>query len=168
VIRAVSRQKTPVAIKRCFIEDHDTHHHSYVLRELRIMGRLSHVNLIHLEAACLYEDHLWMAMELMACSVFGLLFNTTVGLDEPTTVLVVRNCLEGLVYLHSKNYMHRDVKSENILLGHNGQVKLADFGLATPVSHQNSARLGTAKVKGQEEKGGHELKSGAVFVVDGT
>ncbi|SAL97305.1 hypothetical protein [Absidia glauca] len=145
VIRAVSRQKTPVAIKRCFIEDHDTHHHSYVLRELRIMGRLSHVNLIHLEAACLYEDHLWMAMELMACSVFGLLFNTTVGLDEPTTVLVVRNCLEGLVYLHSKNYMHRDVKSENILLGHNGQVKLADFGLATPVSHQNSARLGTAK-----------------------
>ncbi|KAI8086322.1 kinase-like domain-containing protein [Halteromyces radiatus] len=134
-----------VAIKRCFIEDHDTHHHSYVLRELRIMGCLSHDNLIQLQEACLYDDHLWMAMELMACSVFGLLFNTTVGLSEAMTIFIAKECLQGLVYLHSKNYMHRDVKCENILLGHQGQVKLADFGLATPLTIQNSSRLGTAK-----------------------
>ncbi|KAI8327788.1 kinase-like domain-containing protein [Chlamydoabsidia padenii] len=147
VIRAVegTRQNQTVAIKRCFIEDHDTHHHSYVLRELRIMGCLEHDNLIHLQAACLYEDHLWMAMELMSCSVFGLLYNTTVGLDEPTMILIAHECLQGLVYLHSKGYMHRDVKCENILLGAQGQVKLADFGLATPLSIQNTANLGTAK-----------------------
>ncbi|CAO3643321.1 unnamed protein product [Cunninghamella blakesleeana] len=157
VIRAIkksssgsTRKQSPsskalVAIKRCFIEDHDTHHHTYVLRELRIMGCLTHANLIQLQEACLYGDHLWMAMELMACSVFGLLFNTTVGLSEDMAVFIAKECLEGLVYLHSKNYMHRDVKCENILLGHQGQVKLADFGLATPLSVQNSARLGTAK-----------------------
>ncbi|KAI8343709.1 kinase-like domain-containing protein [Chlamydoabsidia padenii] len=146
---STSQQKLPskasVAIKRCFIEDHDTHHHSYVLRELRIMGCLSHDNLIQLQEACLYDDHLWMAMELMACSVFGLLFSTTVGLTEAMTVFIAKECLEGLVYLHSKNYMHRDIKCENILLGHQGQVKLADFGLATPLSVQNTSRLGTAK-----------------------
>ncbi|KAI8063522.1 kinase-like domain-containing protein [Gongronella butleri] len=135
-----------VAIKRCLIEDHDTHHHSYVLRELRIMGCLDHPNLIQLKEACLYGDYLWMAMELMACSVFGLLFNTTVGLTEPMTIFIARECLQGLMYLHSKNYMHRDVKCENILLGHQGQVKLADFGLATPLSVTNASRLGTAKV----------------------
>ncbi|ORZ25632.1 kinase-like domain-containing protein [Absidia repens] len=137
--------KGSVAIKRCFIEDHDTHHHSYVLRELRIMGCLSHNNLIQLQEACLYDDHLWMAMELMACSVFGLLFSTTVGLSEAMTIFIATECLEGLVYLHSKNYMHRDIKCENLLLSWDGQVKLADFGLATPLSVQNSSRLGTAK-----------------------
>jgi serine/threonine protein kinase len=88
-----------------------------------------------------------MAMELMACSVFGLLFSTTVGLTESMTIFIAKECLEGLVYLHSKNYMHRDIKCENILLGHQGQVKLADFGLATPLSVQNTSRLGTAKVR---------------------
>ncbi|KAI7879488.1 kinase-like protein [Lichtheimia hyalospora FSU 10163] len=134
-----------VAIKRCYIEDHDTHHHTYILRELRIMGCMSHPNLVSLTEACMWGDYLWMAMELMTCSVFGLLYNMSVGLPESYAVRVAHECLEGLVYLHSQHYMHRDVKCENILLNHKGQVKLADFGLATPTTKNNSARLGTAK-----------------------
>ncbi|KAF7721999.1 p21 protein (Cdc42 Rac)-activated kinase [Apophysomyces ossiformis] len=147
VIRASVRssRKVQVAIKRCRIEDHDTNHHAFILRELRIMGCMTHPNLIQLREACLADDHLWMCMELMACSVFGLLYNTTIGLSEAYTVRIAKECLEGLVYLHSKNYMHRDIKCENILLGRDGQVKLADFGLATPLNRINQARLGTAK-----------------------
>ncbi|KAF7721402.1 signal transducing kinase of the PAK [Apophysomyces ossiformis] len=146
VVRASKRgNKGQVAIKRCFIEDRDIPHHAYILRELRIMGCLSHPNLIELKEATLWGDHLWMAMELMSCSVFGLLYNTTVGLSEAMAIRIAKECLEGLVYLHSKNYMHRDIKCENILLGRSGQVKLADFGLATPLTKENSARLGTAK-----------------------
>ncbi|KAG0171508.1 p21 protein (Cdc42 Rac)-activated kinase [Apophysomyces sp. BC1034] len=165
VIRASVRssKKLQVAIKRCHIEDHDTNHHTFILRELRIMGCMTHPNLIQLREACLAEDYLWMGMELMACSVFGLLYNTTIGLSEAYTVRIAKECLEGLVYLHSKKYMHRDIKCENILLGRDGQVKLgtytprkskirkltektlADFGLATPLNKMNQARLGTAK-----------------------
>ncbi|KAI9489943.1 kinase-like domain-containing protein, partial [Zychaea mexicana] len=140
-----SSKKAQVAIKRCYIEDHDTHHHTYILRELRIMGCMSHPNLIQLTEACMWGDYLWMAMELMTCSVFGLLFNVSVGLPESYAVRIAHECLEGLVYLHARNYMHRDVKCENILLSRSGQVKLADFGLATPLNKTNSARLGTAK-----------------------
>ncbi|KAI9267458.1 kinase-like domain-containing protein [Sporodiniella umbellata] len=146
VVRAVKRHsKVQVAIKRCYIEDQDTPHHAYILRELRIMGCLSHPNLIQLREACLWDDYLWMCMELLTCSVFNLLFNTTSGLSEGHTIRIARECLEGLVYLHSKNYMHRDIKCENILLGRNGQVKLADFGLASPLNKTNTNRLGTAK-----------------------
>lgn len=126
VMRATKRNDSTcqVAIKRCLIEDHDVNHHTYVLREIRIMGCINHRNLIQLREAGMWKDDLWMAMELMQCSVFNLLYNTTQGLPEPVAVCIARQVLEGLIYLHSKNYMHRDVKCENILLGRDGQVKL--------------------------------------------
>ncbi|KAI9311781.1 kinase-like domain-containing protein [Dichotomocladium elegans] len=142
---AKRNKKSLVALKRCYIQDNDHIHHAYVLRELRIMGCMSHPNIVSLSEACVWGDHLWMAMELMTCSVFGLLFNMTVPLPESYAVRIAHEVLQGLVFLHGRNYIHRDVKCENILLDQNGQVKLADFGLATPANKENTAQLGTAK-----------------------
>ncbi|KAG0753062.1 hypothetical protein G6F63_012758 [Rhizopus arrhizus] len=91
VVRAVKKHtKIQVAIKRCYIEDQDTPHHAYILRELRIMGCLNHPNLIQLREACLWEDHLWMCMELLSCSVFNLLYNTSEGLNEGNTIRIAK------------------------------------------------------------------------------
>lgn len=91
VVRATRKHSnTQVAIKRCYIEDQDTPHHAYILRELRIMGCLSHPNLIQIREAALWDDHLWMCMELMSCSVFNLLYNTTVGLSEGNAIRIAR------------------------------------------------------------------------------
>jgi hypothetical protein len=54
------------------------------------MGCLNHPNLIQLREAALWEDHLWMCMELMSCSVFNLLYNTTVGLSEGNAVRIAK------------------------------------------------------------------------------
>lgn len=92
VVRASKRSnsKYRVAIKRCFIDDTDTPHLAYILREIRIMGCISHANLVGLKEATLWGDYVWLAMDLMSCSVFGLLCNISTGLPEPLAVCVLR------------------------------------------------------------------------------
>jgi serine/threonine protein kinase len=50
---------------------------------------------------------------------------------ENLVAVYISQVLEGLVYLHDQGVIHRDIKGANILTDKNGNVKLADFGVAT-------------------------------------
>ncbi|KAK2505822.1 hypothetical protein MC885_010214 [Smutsia gigantea] len=62
--------------------------------------------------------------------------------QEMEIAAIIHGALQGLAYLHSHAMIHRDIKGENILLTEAGQVKVADFGLASMASHSHS-RVGT-------------------------
>ncbi|KAI8341749.1 kinase-like domain-containing protein [Chlamydoabsidia padenii] len=143
VVRAKFRKQPNVqlAIKRCRL-DPDREYRAAILRELRIMAS-GHPNLIKLCEVTMCRDDIWMAMDLMRCSVFAILCQR--GIPEGFTVHIACETLKALIYLHSKGLLHRDVKCENLLLGWDGQVKLADFGLAARIDQRNRDRLGTTK-----------------------
>ncbi|CAO3682718.1 unnamed protein product [Rhizopus stolonifer] len=143
VVRARHKCKKNVylAIKRCRL-DSDKEYKASIIRELFIMST-GHTNLIRLKEVSLWKHEVWMAMDLQKCSVFAVLCER--GIPENYAVYITCETLKGLCYLHSKSFIHRDIKCENLLIGWNGEVKLADFGLATKSTKRNRDRLGTSK-----------------------
>nr|XP_054508773.1 serine/threonine-protein kinase PAK 3-like [Agelaius phoeniceus] len=109
------------------------------LNEIQVMRGNKHANLVNYVDSYLLDEELWLVMEYMdGGSLHDVIRETR--LAEGEIAAVSRECLQGLDFLHSKQVIHRDVKSHNILLGLDGSVKLADFGLAAQLTAEQSKR----------------------------
>ena len=56
---------------------------------------------------------------------------------------ILRKVLKGLLVIHKKNQIHRDLKSDNILIGTDGRIKIGDFGHALQLTKELSTTKGT-------------------------
>ena len=79
-------------------------------------------------------------MELMACSLTDLILDRIEKIPENFIGFILSEVLNGLSYLHSKNRMHRDIKSDNILISQVGDIKIADLGYAVQLENYNQNR----------------------------
>lgn len=108
--------------------------------EIKTLKSLQHPNIIKLYDVFITEDKIYIVMELMSG---GELFDYVVQkgtLTEEEASRIVRKVTSALVYMHSKNVIHRDMKPENLLLAHKPrsshdiEVKIIDFGLSKILS----------------------------------
>ena len=99
-------------------------------REINILKRLHHINLIKIHKISEESDNYFIVMEY--CEN-GELFNYIVAherLSEEETAYFFYQLINGLDYIHHKNIVHRDLKPENLLLSHGNILKIVDFGLS--------------------------------------
>ena len=94
-----------------------------------------------------FKERLWVFLELMDVGALTDMLEERKGnIEEKLCAYILRRALEGLDFLHSKGIVHRDIKSDNILVNKQGDIKLADFGYATQLTQAKRgtvSRVGT-------------------------
>mmetsp|Transcript_2183 Transcript_2183/g.7648 ORF Transcript_2183/g.7648 Transcript_2183/m.7648 type:complete len:398 (+) Transcript_2183:282-1475(+) len=115
---------------------------STLRREIEFLQLLTCEYVVGYLGCYMFEDELWICMEYCAGgSVSDLYDATSTTLTEAEITAVVAYTVLGLHHLHSHSSIHRDVKAGNILLSADGEVRLADFGVAGwLVAHGNRRR----------------------------
>src|SRR6266480_5674338 len=104
-----------------------------IIQEIAILSELHSPYITQYHGSYLKGSDLWIVMEF--CSGGSCADLMKPGLiPEEYIMIILRELLMGLEYLHGDNKLHRDIKAANILLGSHGQVKLADFGVSGQLS----------------------------------
>nr|XP_054767517.1 cyclin-dependent-like kinase 5 [Lytechinus pictus] len=119
-----------VALKRVRLDDDDEGVPSSALREICLLKELKHKNIVQLYDVLHSEKKLTLVFEYCDQDLKKY-FDTCNGEIDPDTVKsFMYQLLRGLAFCHSHHVLHRDLKPQNLLINKNGELKLADFGLA--------------------------------------
>ncbi|KAI8899271.1 kinase-like domain-containing protein [Globomyces pollinis-pini] len=110
-----------------------------LVNEIIVMKDSQHPNIVNYRDSFLVRNDLWVVMELMEGGpLTDIIDNNT--MTEPQIATVCLETLKGLQQLHQRRIIHRDIKSDNILLNNRGNVKLTDFGFCAKLSPEKSKR----------------------------
>ncbi|KAJ7152190.1 kinase-like domain-containing protein [Mycena crocata] len=113
-----------------------------VLNDIAVMKDLQHPNVINfLECFLVDIDGLWVVTEHLevAATLTEVIDNNTSIAEAQMSKICFEMC-KGLEYLHSQNIIHRDIKSDNVMLDTLGQVKLKGFGFSATLTSQQPMR----------------------------
>jgi serine/threonine protein kinase len=122
------RDNTEVAIKVLEVDQADM---SELRKEVSILKSCSNPRVVGYRGCWEKGRFVWIVMEYCAGGSLGdLLLLCNIVLDEAQCKAVMYMTLQGLVYLHHRKLIHRDIKAANILLTREGVCKLGDFGVS--------------------------------------
>ena len=101
------------------------------MREIKLLKELNHPNIVKLYDVFHLKGRLYYALEFGPINLKDLTIKAqNVILEEKHIKCIIKQVIEGISYLHSNWIIHRDFKSENIIINESGIIKLIDFNSA--------------------------------------
>lgn len=101
-----------------------------IRREIQVMSEISSPHVVRYHTSFIEATTLWLVMEYMAGGSLKDMVDEVGPFNEDAIAEVMKALCRGLEYIHRERKLHRDIKAANILLTADGDVKLADFGVA--------------------------------------
>jgi cyclin-dependent kinase len=100
------------------------------IREISLLKELNHINVVKLMDVIHLENKIILVFEYVEQDLKKLLKTKPNGFEEKEYKSLIYQLLQGIKYVHKLKILHRDLKSENLLVSDDGVMKIADFGLA--------------------------------------
>ncbi|XGW06617.1 hypothetical protein V3C99_016722 [Haemonchus contortus] len=125
--------KQIVAVKRMNLRKQQRR--ELLFNEVSIMRDYQHANIVRMFSSHIVGDELWVVMEYMEGGSLTDIVTQT-RMTEPQIATVALQVLRALEFLHSRRVIHRDIKSDSILLKADGTVKISDFGFCGQLSEE--------------------------------
>ncbi|CAN6200719.1 unnamed protein product [Urochloa humidicola] len=121
-----------VALKKVRLDTSESESVRFMAREIRILRRLDHPNVIRLEGIATSRMHrsIYLVFDFMYSDLTKLIARPGQRLTEPQIKRYMQQLLAGLQHCHERGILHRDIKGSNLLIDRHGVLKIGDFGLA--------------------------------------
>ncbi|KAI2644773.1 Cyclin-dependent kinase 2 [Labeo rohita] len=120
-----------VALKKIRLDTETEGVPSTAIREISLLKELNHPNIVKLRDVIHTENKLYLVFEFLHQDLKRFMDSSSVtGISLPLVKSYLFQLLQGLAFCHSHRVLHRDLKPQNLLINAQGEIKLADFGLA--------------------------------------
>lgn len=113
-----------------------------IVNEIIVMKDSKHPNIVNFLDAFLQEEsnELWVVMEFMEGGALTDVIDNNPSIAEDQIATISLEVCKGLIHLHAQQIIHRDIKSDNVLLSARGNVKITDFGFCAKLTDQRAKR----------------------------
>ena len=110
-----------------------------IKNEIEMLSRLRHPFISQILDSFETETHIFIVMEYICGDLLGFIRKRG-KISESVSKIIFKQLIEGLIYIHKRKIVHRDIKLDNILIDLTNTIKICDFGVSRKISKDEIMR----------------------------